>query len=73
MPVYKVSYVVLGGQYPGGIISQPVEPKVGDRVELGHHTFEVIETQRVGPPSDDFQFYHATVRLSAPEPEGTDT
>jgi hypothetical protein len=60
--IYKVSYVVIGGDYPGGIVNQSHAPVVGDEVELGRHTFEVTEVQQISPPRDDFQFFHASVK-----------
>jgi hypothetical protein len=60
--IYKVSYVVLGGDFPGGIRNQYEPPQVGERVQIGRLMFEVVEVQEVIPPRDDFQFLHATVK-----------
>jgi hypothetical protein len=60
--IYKVSYVVLGGSHPGGIINQGERPQVGDWVRLGQHNFEVVEVKDLMPARDDFQFLHASVR-----------
>lgn len=60
--IYKVSYVVVGGQFPGGITSQYERPRVGDHVRFGKTSFEVIEVKEISPPRDDFQFLHATLR-----------
>lgn len=60
--IYKVSYVVIGSQHPGAIMNQTERPKVGDRVEIGHYTFEIIEIQEMMAARNDFQFLHATVR-----------
>jgi hypothetical protein len=60
--IYKVSYVVLGGEFPGGIKNQYEKPQVGDLVQIGPNTFEVIEIHEIIPARDDFQFLHATVR-----------
>ena len=60
--IYKVSFVVLGGEYPGGIKNLYERPKVGDKVEIGSMVFEVIEVHEIMPPRDDFQFLHATVK-----------
>jgi hypothetical protein len=68
--IYKVSYVVIGGEYPGGIKSQYERPQVGDRVKFGRKTFEVTEVQEISPPRDDFQFLHATVRAAAKKETG---
>jgi hypothetical protein len=60
--IYKVSYVVIGGKFPGGIVNQGHEPQVGEKVRIGRTHFEVIEVQQISPPRDDFQFIHATVK-----------
>jgi hypothetical protein len=63
--IYKVSYVVIGSQHPGAIINHIERPKVGDRVDIGHLTFEIVEIQEMMAPRNDFQFLHATVRQVA--------
>lgn len=60
--IYKVSYVVQGGAYPGGIMNQEKPPEPGDHVQIGPMTFEVIEIHDVMPPRGDFHFLHATVK-----------
>ena len=60
--IYKVSYVVQGGHYPGGIKNEEERPTVGDWVQIGPMTFEVLEVYEIMPPRDDFQFLHATVK-----------
>jgi hypothetical protein len=60
--VYKVSYVVQGGEYPGGIKNERERPKVGDIVQVGPMKFEVVEVHEIMPPRDDFQFLHATIK-----------
>lgn len=60
--IYKVSFVVLGGEHPGAIKNLYERPKVGDRVEIGSMMFEVVEVHEIMPPRDDFQFLHATVK-----------
>ena len=67
--IYKVSYVVLGGQHPGAIKNQSTLPAVGDKVRLGRSTFEVVEVHELVPPREDFQFLHATLRLLSPAPD----
>ena len=62
MMIYKVSYVVIGGKYPGGIKNEIERPEPGDLVQIGPNTFEVVEVHEIMPPRDDFQFLHATVR-----------
>lgn len=60
--IYKVSYVVQGGQYPGGIKNEYEKPVVGKNVQIGPMTFEVVEIHEIMPARDDFQFLHATVK-----------
>jgi hypothetical protein len=60
--IYKVSYVVVGGDYPGGIKNEPERPQVGDVVQIGRIKFQVTEVHEIIPPRDDFQFLHATVK-----------
>jgi hypothetical protein len=66
--IYKVSYVVIGSQHPGAIINHIERPKVGDKVDIGHLTFEIVEIQEMMAPRNDFQFLHATVRQVAERP-----
>jgi hypothetical protein len=68
--IYKVSFVVLGGEHPGAIKNLYERPKIGDRLEIGRMIFEVVEVHEIMPPRDDFQFLHATVK---PVGEVTDT
>ncbi|GIL13956.1 MAG: hypothetical protein DWB42_17910 [Chloroflexi bacterium] len=60
--IYKVSYVVVGGEYPGGIRNETERPRVGDIVQIGRVKFEITEIHEIIPPRDDFQFLHATVK-----------
>lgn len=66
---YQVSYVVIGGKHPGAIVNELKRPQVGDRVEIGSNTFEVVEVTEVIPPRGDFAFLHATVKPSNTTPE----
>lgn len=69
MLVYKVSYVVIGGEYPGGIKNEIYRPQTGDHVKIGPMTFEVVEVHEIMPARDEFQFLHATVKpLEETEP-----
>lgn len=67
--IYKVSYVVLGGQHPGAIRNQSDAPKVGDKVRLGRKYFAIVEVNQLIPPREDFQFLHATLRPWSKETE----
>ncbi|MCI0521795.1 MAG: hypothetical protein L0Z70_16230 [Chloroflexi bacterium] len=64
MTVYKVSYVVSGSDYPGAIVNRTSPPVVGEQVQIGAHTFEVVEVLNLMPPRGDFHYLHATVRLA---------
>lgn len=59
--IYKVSYVVQGGEYPGGIKNEEERPEIGKQVQIGPRMFEIVEVFEIMPPRDDFQFLHATV------------
>ncbi len=61
--IYKVSYVVIGGEHPGAIMNVEQPPKVGDRVRLGKYEFEVLDVVELMPPRGGFAFLHATCRL----------
>ncbi len=67
--IYKVSYVVLGGQHPGAIVSRETPPRVGDVVSLGNDRFEVLEVVDLIPPRGDFAYLHVTLKLLHREPE----
>ena len=61
--IYKVSYVIVGGQHRGMVINQEEAPQVGHRVELDEQVCEIIEVQELVPPMGDFAYLHATCRL----------
>ncbi|MGQ9467504.1 MAG: hypothetical protein ACUVXE_08895 [Anaerolineae bacterium] len=60
--IYKVSYVVLGGQHPGAIVNQDTPPRLGEVVVLGQNRFEVVEVTDLIPPRGDFAYLHVTLR-----------
>jgi hypothetical protein len=60
--IYKVSYVVQGGEFPGGIKNEYERPEIGKTVQIGPYEFEVVEIHEIMPARDDFQFLHATVK-----------
>lgn len=62
MPLYKVSYVVIGRKHPGAILMQTERPQVGQKVTLGDQTFVVEEIIELMPPSHGIAFLHATCR-----------
>ena len=59
--IYKVSYVVQSGEYPGSIKNEYEEPKVGARVMIGPVECEIVEVHQIMPPRGDFTFLHVTV------------
>ena len=62
--IYKVSYVVIGGEHPGAIANVEIPPQVGDRVKLGNEEFEIVEVLELMPPRGEFSFLHATCKLA---------
>ena len=60
--IYKVSYVVVGGEHPGAIANVDTPPQVGDRVQLGQLELEIIEVLELMPPRGEFSFLHATCK-----------
>jgi hypothetical protein len=60
--IYKVSYVVANGEFPGGIKNEEHYPTPGMKVKIGRMEFEVVEVHAILPPRDNFQFLHATVQ-----------
>ncbi|MFQ5921905.1 MAG: hypothetical protein ACE5M4_03610 [Anaerolineales bacterium] len=60
--IYKVSYVVQGGEHPGAIVNEDEKPELGQRVTLGSKEFEIIEVVDLMPARGDFSFLHVTVR-----------
>jgi len=65
--IYKVSYVVIGKPQLGEIVNLDGPPRVGERVELGEETCEVIEVVDLIPPRGDFAFLHVTCRPAQDE------
>jgi hypothetical protein len=61
--IYKVSYVVVGGEHPGAIANVEKPPQIGDHVSLGKDEFEIIEVLELMPPRGEFSFLHATCKL----------
>jgi len=62
MPVYKISYVVIGINHPGGIANSDHRPKVGDQIHMGDMTFEIVEVFDLMPSRGEFHYIHATCR-----------
>ncbi len=60
---YKVSYVVLGGEYTGAIMNVDKRPDMGDEVSFDDNVFEVVEVMELMPPVGNFAFLHATCKF----------
>jgi hypothetical protein len=63
MQIFKVSFVVPGRRDIGGIQNLDREPRVGDKIAIGRHEFEVIELMELMPPRGEFVYLHATCKL----------
>lgn len=61
--VYKVSYVVQGGNIPGAIKNEAHMPQIGMRVKVGSRVFRVVEVYEMMPPHEGIQFIHAVVAV----------
>jgi hypothetical protein len=61
--IYKVSYVILGGEVPGAIINQDRAPVVGEKIDIMNTHCEVTEVQDLLPPQGDFAYLHVTCRV----------
>jgi len=60
---YQISYVVVGSNHPGAIVSVDERPEVGEKVSFGGQTFEVLEVQELTPAAGNFAFLHVTCRM----------
>ena len=60
--IYKISYVILGGQHPGAIVNSSQKPVIGNLVDLGDKKFEVIEVVDLMPSRGRFHYLHVTCR-----------
>jgi hypothetical protein len=65
MAIYKVSYVVIESEHPGGIINLDQRPIEGQQIEVGDIVLEIIEAIELMPPRGDFYYYHTTCKLKA--------
>ncbi len=71
MPIYQVSYVVVGGKHPGAILVQNERPRVGQLVVLGGQTFRIEEVVELLPTTGGVVFLHATCRPVTSPPKST--
>jgi hypothetical protein len=56
---YKVSYVVNDGKHPPTMVNISKPPQVGESVQIGSDTFEVVEVLQPMPPRGEFCFLQA--------------
>jgi hypothetical protein len=66
MAVYKVSYVVIGSDHPGGILNLDQAPTEGQIIEVGDTALVIIEAIELMPPKGDFHYYHTTCKVTSP-------
>ena len=59
---YQISYVVIGSNHPGAIVSVDKRPEVGEEVSFGGQTFEILEVQELTPATGNFGFLHVTCK-----------
>jgi len=57
---YKVSFVVVGGQHPGAIMTVEKRPEVGDHIAFNGSVYTITEVMELMPPVGNFGFLHAT-------------
>ncbi len=67
--IYKISYVIIGGQYPGAIVNQDHAPYIGEKVQIGELWYAVQEIKDLLPPQGDFAYLHATCQPTKPPAE----
>jgi hypothetical protein len=72
MAIYKVSYVVVNSNHPGGIVNLESLPEVGDTIHAGNADLEVIEIFELIPPRGEFNYLHATCNIIESENEETE-
>lgn len=66
MPIFKISYVIVGKDHPGMILNQEKKPQPGDAVRLGDEVFEVVEVLELVPQRGEFHYIHVTCRPFSP-------
>lgn len=65
--IYKVSYIVRGGEHPGSIRNEEDRPKIGGTVNIGPDVFEIVEVNEIMPPRDGFQYLTVVVSADGEE------
>ncbi|RME06515.1 MAG: hypothetical protein D6803_06265 [Anaerolineae bacterium] len=62
MATYKISFVVINGEHPGGLINTEKEPHIGDILTMGGESFEILELVELIPPRGEMYYLHATCK-----------
>ena len=60
--LYKISYVVIGGEHPGAIVNVEKKPEPGETLTFDGRVFEIVEIVELMPPVGNFGFLHATCK-----------
>ncbi len=60
--LYKISYVVIGGEHPGAIVNVEEKPEPGELLTFDGRVFEIVEIVELMPPVGNFGFLHATCK-----------
>ncbi len=60
--LYKVSYVVIGGEHPGAIVNVDEKPEAGQEFTFDGRVFEIVEVVELMPAVGNFGFLHATCK-----------
>jgi hypothetical protein len=63
MAIYKISYVILESDHPGGIANLDKKPAEGELLQIGELILEVIEVIELMPPRGDFHYIHTTCKI----------
>lgn len=64
MAIYKVSYVIKGSDYPGGIINLSKRPAEGESLRVSDLNLIILEVIELMPPRGDFYYYHVTCQIA---------
>ncbi len=67
MTIYKISYVVIDQDHPGGIINLDHHPSRGEMLKIGNVTYEVQEIIELMPPQGGFHYLHLTCKIAENE------
>jgi hypothetical protein len=63
MVICKISYTIVESDNPGGIINLEQHPNVGDKIQVGELTLEILEVIELLPPRGNFHYLHVTCKI----------